>query len=93
MLNNSWKSFLSNQIITDLIAAGDFMILADKSTKETDCLQMSIFVRFVGALDIKLVKKFLNIVKLSTSSKAVDLHEIIMKHLESKILIPRALAF
>ena len=43
--------FLSDQIITDLIAAGDFTILADKSTDEADRSQMSIFVRFANAFD------------------------------------------
>ena len=75
--------FLSNQIITDLIAASDFMILADESTDEAHHLQMSIFVCFVDAFDNKPVETFLGIVKLITI-KAVDLHEIIIKHLESK---------
>ena len=78
--------FLSNQIITDLIAAGDFTILADESTDEADHSQMSIFVCFVDAFGNKPVEIFLGIVKLTTSKKAVDLHEIIIKHLESKNL-------
>ena len=32
--------FLSDQIITDLIAAGDFTILADESTDDADCSEM-----------------------------------------------------
>ena len=75
--------FLSAQIITDLIAASDFKILADESTDEADHLQMSIFVCFVDAFDNKPVETFLGVVKLTTK-KAVDLHEIITKHLESK---------
>ena len=43
--------FFSDQIIADLIAAGDFTILADKSTDEADRLQMSILVRFLDAFD------------------------------------------
>ena len=73
-------------IITDLIATGDFTILADESTDKADHSQMSIFVRFVDAFDNKPVERFLGIVKLTTSKKAVDLHEIIIKHLESKNL-------
>ena len=73
-------------IITDLIATGDFTILADKSTDKADHSQMSIFVRFVDAFDNKPVERFLGIVKLTTSKKAVDLHEIIIKHLELKNL-------
>ena len=45
---------------------------------------MSIFVCFIDAFDNKLVERFLGIVKLTTFKKAVDLHEIIMKHPESK---------
>ena len=78
--------FLSDQIITDLIAAGDFTILADESTDEADYSQMSVFVRFVDAFDNKAVERFSGIVKLTTSKKAVDLHEIIMKYLEGKNL-------
>ena len=73
--------FLSDQIITDLIAAGDFTILADESTDEADRSQMSIFVRFVDASE-KKPERFLVIVKLATSKMPVDLHEIIIKHLE-----------
>ena len=51
--------FLSDQIITDLIAAGDFTILADESTDEADRSQMSIFVRFANAFDSnKPVERF-----------------------------------
>ena len=54
---------------------------------------MSIFVRFVDAFDNKPVERFLGIVKLTTSKKAVDLHEIIMKHLESKNLDSSCIRF
>ena len=74
---------LSDQIITDFIAAGDFTILADESTDEADCSQMSIFVHFIDAFD-KLVERFLVAVNLKTSKNAFDLHKLIMKHLESK---------
>ena len=82
--------FLSNQIITDLIADGDFKILADKSTDETVLFQISIFVHFTDAFDNNPTERFLSIVKLTTSKKAANLHEIIIKHLESKILITLA---
>ena len=85
--------FLSDQIITDLIAAGDFTILADESTDEADYSQMSVFVRFVDAFDNKAVERFSGIVKLTTSKKAVDLHEIIMKGLESKNLDSSCIRF
>ena len=47
---------------------------------------MSIFVHFVDTFDNKPIERFLGIVKLTTSKKAVDLHEIIMKYLEWKNL-------
>ena len=78
--------FLSGQTRTDLIAAGNVMILADESTDEADRLQMSIFVRFVDAFDKKSVERFLGIVELTTSRKAADLQEVILRHLESKNL-------
>ena len=74
--------FLSDQIITDLIAAGDFTILANESADKADRSQMSI--RY--ALDNRPVERFLGILKLATSKKAADLHEIIMKYLVSKNL-------
>ena len=66
-------------------AAVDLTILADKSTGKADCSQMSIFVCFVDAFGNKLFKR-LGIVKFTTSKMVVDLHEFIMKHLESKNL-------
>ena len=85
--------FLSDLIITYLIPAGDFTILADKSADKAARLQVSIFVCFVDAFDNKPVERFLGIVKLTTSKKAVDLHEIIMKHLESKNLDSSCIRF
>ena len=42
------------------------------------------FCSFLDAFDNKPVERFLGIVKLTTSKKTVDLHEIIMKHHESE---------
>ena len=50
--------FLSNQIITDLIAAGDFTILADEPNDEADCSQMSTFVVSLMLLAISPLKDF-----------------------------------
>ena len=47
---------------------------------------MSLFVCFVDAFNNNPIERFLSIVKLTTSKKAVDLHEIIMKLLELKNL-------
>ena len=45
---------------------------------------MPILLVFVDTFDNKLVKRFLDIVKLTTSKEVADLHEIITKHLEPK---------
>ena len=80
--------FLNDQILTDLIAASNFTILADKSTDKTDLLQISIFVCFTDAFGNKPVERYLGIAKLTTSKNAVDLHETIISILSQKILIP-----
>ena len=77
---------LSTQMIIDLIAVNDFMIIAYESTNEEDHSQTLIFICFVDALDNKFVERFLGIVNLTNSKNAADLHEIIMKQLESKNL-------
>ena len=50
--------FLRDQIISDLIAAVDFMILADESTDKADRSQMSIFLVLLTLLTISLLKDF-----------------------------------
>ena len=62
------------------------MMLADESTDEADRLHMSIFVRFVDTFDKKSVKRFLGVIELTTSKKAADLQEVILRHFESKNL-------
>ena len=60
--------------MTDLVAAGDFTILAVGSTDKADCLHISIFIHFDYAFENKPIERFLGIiVKLTTSEKAVDL--------------------
>ena len=50
--------FLSDQIMSDLIAAVDFMILADESTDKADRSQMSVFLVLLTLLTISLLKDF-----------------------------------
>ena len=50
--------FLSDQIMNDLIAAGDFMILADKSTDEADVCRCQFFFFLLMLLTISLLKDF-----------------------------------
>ena len=56
-------------------------------------MQMSVIVRFVDAFDNKPIKRFLGIVMLTTSKKAVDLREIIAKRLKLKNLDSLCICF
>jgi hypothetical protein len=76
--------FLNDELIGELQSTGDFTILADESTDEGDRSQLSIFVRFVDVNTNLPVEKFLGIVKLTVSKKAIDLHETIMQLLTEK---------
>ena len=78
--------YLNERIITDILASGDFTILADESTDEGDRSQMSVFARFVEVSENKPVERFLGMVKLTTSKKAIYLHETILNLLQSKHL-------
>ena len=71
--------FLHDQNVTDLQLSGDFTLLADESTDEADRSQAFVFARYVDVSSTLLVEKFLGIVKLSTSKRAIDLHVLIMK--------------
>ena len=85
--------YLNERIINDILASGDFTILADESTDEGDRSQMSVFARFVDACENKPVERFLEMAKLTTSKKAIDLHETILNVLESKHLDKSYLRF
>ena len=76
--------FLYDQNVTDLQLSGDFTLLADESMDEPDQSQLSFFARYVDVSSNLPVEKFLGMVKLSTSKKAIDLHVTIMELLNSK---------
>ena len=85
--------YLNEQLVTDILAAGDFSVLADESTDEGDRAQMSVFVRFVNITTNKPEERFLGMVKLTTSKKAADLHDVIMELIKSKGLDPSKIRF
>ena len=75
--------YLNEQLVTDVLAAGEFSVLADESKDEGDRSQMAVFIRFVNVTSHKVQERFLGVVKLAKSKKAEDLHDIIMKLLEA----------
>ena len=70
--------------MTNVLAAGEFSVLADESTDNGDCSQMAVFIRCVNVTSHKVQEKILGVVKLAKSKKAEGLHDIIMKLLEAK---------
>ena len=76
--------YQNKQLVTDVLAAGEFSVLADESMGEGDRSQMAVFIRFVNVTSHKVQEGFLGVVKLAKSKKAEDLHDIIMKLLEAK---------
>ena len=86
VLNNFWKQLeitLNEQLVTDVLAAEEFSVLADESMDTGDRSQMAVFIRFVNVTSHKVQERFLGVVKLAKSKKAEDLHDIIMKLLEA----------
>ena len=69
--------------MADVLAAGEFSVLTEKSTDEGDRSQMAVFISFVNVTSHKVQERFLGVVKLAKSKKAEDFH-IIMKLLEAK---------
>ena len=76
--------YLNEQLVTNVLAAGEFSVLADESTDNGDCSQMAVFIRCVNVTSHKVQEKILGVVKLAKSKKAEGLHDIIMKLLEAK---------
>ena len=75
--------FLNEKLIDDLLATGDVTVLADESTDDANQSQMALFVRYIDAST-----NFMQMVKLTTSKKEVDLHEILINVLNSKGIDP-----
>ena len=66
--------YLNEQLATDVLAAGEFSVLADESPEEGDRSQMAVFIRFVNVTSHKVQERFLEVVKLAKSKKPEDLH-------------------
>ena len=66
--------YLNEQLVTDVLAAGEFSVLADESPEEGDRSQMAVFIRFVNVTSHKVQERFLEVVKLAKSKKPEDLH-------------------
>ena len=76
--------YLNEQLVTDVLAAGEFSVLADESMDGRDRSQIAVFIRFVNVTSHKVQERFLGVVQLAKSKKAEELHDIIMKLLEAK---------
>ena len=94
-----WTIFENNrrlpnkQLVTDVLAAGEFSAFADKSTNEGDHSNMAVFICFVNVTSHKVQERSLGVVKLAKSKKAGDLHDIIMKLLQAKGLDSSLICF
>ena len=75
--------YLNEQLVTDVLAAGEFSAFANESTNEGDHSNMAVFICFVNFTLHKVQERSLGVVKLAKSKKAEDLHDIIMKLLEA----------
>ena len=62
--------YLNEKLVTDVLAAGEFSVLADESKDEGDRSLMAAFIRFVNVTSHKLQETFLGVVKLAKSKKA-----------------------
>ena len=65
--------------MTDVLAVGEFSVLADGSRDEGDRSQMAVFIRFVNVTSHKVQERFFGVVNFAKSKKAEDLHDIFMK--------------
>ena len=61
--------YLNKQLVTGVLAAGEFSVLADESTDEGDHSQMAVFIRFVNVTSHKVQKRFLGWLNLLSLKK------------------------
>lgn len=78
--------FLDENLIKDILAMGDVTVLKDESTDDPNRSQMSLFVRYVDAGTNFPVEKFMEMVKLTTSKKAIDLFETLINLFSAKVI-------
>ena len=65
--------YVEVKLLHDLLTAGDFLLLTDKSKDKPGRAQLSIFVRYVDVFTNKLKEEFVCIRKLSTSNTSKTL--------------------
>ena len=76
--------FLDENLIKDILAMGDVTVLKDESIDDANRSQMLLFVRYVDARTNFPVEKFMEMVKLTTSKKAIDLFETLINVFSAK---------
>ena len=65
--------FLNENLIKDILAMGDVTVLADQSSNDANRSQMALFFRYGDGATNFSVEKFMEMVKLTTSKKAIGL--------------------
>ena len=80
--------FLDENLIKDILAMGDVTVLADESKDDTNRSQMAIFARYVDAGANFPLQKFMKMVKLTTSKKAIGLYETLINAFSAKGIEP-----
>ena len=80
--------FLDDNLIKDILAMGDVTVLADESTDDANRFQMAIFVRYVDTGTNFPLQKFMKMVKLTTSKKAIGLYETLINAFSAKGIEP-----
>ena len=80
--------FLDENVIKDILATSDVAVLADKITDDANRSLMALFVRYMDAGANFPVEKFMELVKLTTSKKAIDLYETLINAFPAKGIEP-----
>ena len=75
-------------LIKDILATSDVTVLADKSRDDANRSLMALFVRYMDAGTNFPVEKFMEMVKLTTSKKAIDLNETLINAFSAKGIEP-----
>ena len=76
------SDYIKNIFLNNIVFAGEFAILTDKSTDEAGRAQLAIFVRYVDSIIHEPKEEFVCIRKLSTAKTS----EVVMAELKSMFL-------
>ena len=76
--------FPDENLIKNILATIGATVLADESTDDAKRSQMALYVRCVDAGTNFPVEKFMEMVKLTTSKKDIDLYEILINVFSAK---------